>query len=129
MSLTVERRGSLDSGWWVAPEKGNRIKGTWEQKSLSSVKDMLSGRSLWDFPGGGVQEEMKYKGQSPEVGREESLAKNVRDVGAKPWEERVSESPGGGGGNCKLHILLLTHTYTHTKHSFKDMVLEYGDSQ
>lgn len=45
----MERRESLDSGWWVVPEKGNRSKGTWEQKSLSSVKDMLSGRSLWDF--------------------------------------------------------------------------------
>lgn len=70
-----------------------------------------------------------YKSQSPEVGSGESLAKNVRDTGAKPGEEGVPESPGGGGGNCKLHILLLTHTYTHTKHSFKDMVLEYGDSQ
>lgn len=110
------RRGSLDSGWWVAPEKGNRIKGPWEQKSLSSVKDMLSGRSMGDFPEGGVQEEMNYKSQSPEVGSGESLAKNVRDMGAKPGEEGVSESPGGGGGNCKLHILLLTHTYTHTEH-------------
>lgn len=119
------RRGSLDSGWWVAPEKGNRIKGPWEQKSLSSVKDMLSGRSMGDFPEGGVQEEMNYKSQSPEVGSGESLAKNVRDMGAKPGEEGVSESPGGGGGNCKLHILLLTHTYTHTP----NMVLEYGDSQ
>lgn len=110
------RRGSLDSGWWVAPEKGNRIKGPWEQKSLSSVKDILSGRSMGDFPEGGVQEEMNYKSQSPEVGSGESLAKNVRDMGAKPGEEGVPESPGGGGGNCKLHILLLTHTYTHTKH-------------
>lgn len=79
---------------------------------MSSAKDMLSGRSLWDFPGGGVQEEMKYKGQSPEVGRGESLAKNVRDVGAKPEEEGVSESPGGGGGNCEPYILLFTHTHT-----------------
>lgn len=70
-----------------------------------------------------------YKSQRPEVESGESLAKNVRDMGAKPGEEGISESPGGGGGNCKLHILLLTHTYTHTKHSFKDMVLEYGDSQ
>lgn len=57
-----------------------------------------------------------YKSQSSEVGSGESLAKNVRDMGAKPGEEGVSESPGGGGGNCKLHILLLTHTYTHTEH-------------
>lgn len=70
-----------------------------------------------------------YKSQSSEVGSGESLAKNVRDMGAKPGEEGVPESPGGGGGNCKLHILLLIHTYTHTKHSFKDIVLEYGDSQ
>lgn len=47
-----------------------------------------------------------YKSQSSEVGSGESLAKNVRDMGAKPGEEGVRRWVGNligsrlGGGVC-----------------------------
>lgn len=63
------------------------------------------------------------------MGRGESLAKNVRDVGAKPREEGVSDLQVEEEliTNC-IYSSLHTHT-THPKHSFKDVVLEYGDPQ
>lgn len=40
------------------------------------------------LPEGGVQEEVEHRGLSPEsAGQEESAAKNVGDVAAKPGED------------------------------------------
>ena len=49
------------------------------------------------LPEGGVQEEVEHRGLSPEsAGQEESAAKNVGDVAAKPGEDGCPPIPRRG---------------------------------
>ena len=104
----------------MAAEKASGGRGTWEQTSLSSCAE--SEKPV----GEGVQWEIEYT--KPQTASGESLAKNVGDVGTKPGDNGVSESPGRGGGNCRLNVLSRMCTLARTRQTFEDMILEFGDS-